>query len=123
MSSAPPFAHLHVHSEYSILDGACQIKPLVERVGDLGMEHIGLTDHGTLAGTIELYRTARKNGVNPVLGLEAYVTPDHTVRQNDDGTRSETTHLTLLAQDLEGWRNLVKLSSLGCLEGMYYKPR
>jgi len=123
MASPPPFAHLHVHSEYSVLDGACQIKPLVEKVGELGMEHIGLTDHGTMAGTVEMYQSARKAGIKPVLGMEAYVTADHGVKLGEDGKRSETTHLTLLAQSNTGWQNLLKLSSLGYLEGMYYKPR
>src|SRR5471030_594386 len=109
----PPFAHLHKHTEYSILDGACQISPLLERVGELGMEHVGITDHGTMAGTVEMYQKARKAGINPVLGLEAYVTPDHRVKMTDEGKRSETTHLTLLAQNEVGFRNLMQLSSKG----------
>ena len=123
MSSAPPFSHLHLHTEYSILDGACQVKPLVAKVGDMEMGYVGITDHGTMAGTVELYQQARKAGIKPVLGMEAYVTPDHLVKTTEGGQRSETTHLTLFAASNTGWRNLLKLSSLGCLEGMYYKPR
>lgn len=122
-TDVPPFAHLHVHSEYSILDGANQIGPMLERAAELDMQHVGLTDHGTLAGSLELYTRAAKLDIHPVLGMEAYVTPDVSVRQLPDGTRSETTHLTLLAENNEGWRNLMKLSSRAYLEGMYYKPR
>ncbi|MCW2928700.1 MAG: dnaE, partial [Thermoleophilia bacterium] len=123
MSSAPAFSHLHVHSEYSILDGANQIGPMVDRACECGMAHVGLTDHGTMAGTLELYRTATKAGIRPVLGMEAYLTQDQALKAMPDGTRSETTHLTLLAADNVGWQNLMALSSQACLEGMYYKPR
>ncbi len=124
MTSAPPrFAHLHLHSEYSILDGACRSSPLIDRIGDLGMAHVCITYHGTMAGTVELYKKAKAAGVHPVLGMEAYVTEDHRVKRRDDGTRSTTTHLTLLAANNKGWRNLMRLSSRACLEGMYYKPR
>jgi DNA polymerase III subunit alpha len=122
-SSAPAFSHLHVHSEYSILDGANQIGPMIDRACECGMQHVGLTDHGTMAGTLELYRTATKAGIRPVMGMEAYLTPDQAVRALEDGKRSETTHLTLLASDNVGWQNLMALSSQACLEGMYYKPR
>jgi DNA polymerase-3 subunit alpha len=84
---------------------------------------VGLTDHGTMAGTLELYRKATKAGIRPVLGMEAYLTADQQVRALEDGRRSETTHLTLLAESNEGWQNLMALSSQACLEGMYYKPR
>jgi DNA polymerase-3 subunit alpha len=123
MSSAPDFSHLHVHSEYSILDGANQIGPMIDRACECGMSHVGLTDHGTMAGTLELYRRATKAGVKPIMGMEAYLTQDQKVRALEDGSRSETTHLTLLAQDFKGWQNLMSLSSQACLEGMYYKPR
>ena len=74
-SNPPPFSHLHVHSEYSILDGANQIGPMIDRACECGMSHVGLTDHGTMAGTLELYRRATKAGIRPVLGMEAYLTP------------------------------------------------
>ncbi|MEO6866490.1 MAG: DNA polymerase III subunit alpha, partial [Gaiellales bacterium] len=123
MSSAPAFSHLHVHSEYSLLDGANQISPMIERACECGMEHVGITDHGTMAGTLELYKKATKAGIKPVLGMEAYLTEDQAVRTLPDGTRSQTTHLTLLAKNNVGWRNLIKLSSQAALEGMYYRPR
>lgn len=123
MSTPPPFSHLHVHSEYSILDGANKVGPMVERACECGMAHVGLTDHGTMAGTLDLYKRATKAGIKPVLGMEAYLTPDQAVRALPDGKRSETTHLTMLAADNDGWRNLMKLSSQAYMEGMYYKPR
>jgi DNA polymerase III subunit alpha len=116
-SESPPFVHLHVHSEYSILDGACRIPALVEKAARLEMPAVALTDHGSLAGAVQLFREARSTGVKPVLGCEAYVADD----------RSKLTkgyaHLTLLAETNEGYANLIKLSSLGYLEGYYYKPR
>ena len=112
-----PFVHLHVHSEYSILDGACRIPELVARAAELEMPAVGLTDHGSMAGAVELYRETEKTGVKPLIGCEVYVC--------DDRARQEKgyAHLTLLAETNEGYANLIKLSSLGYLEGYYYKPR
>ena len=115
MSSA--FVHLHVHSEYSILDGACRIPALVEKAERLEMPAVALTDHGSLAGMVELYREARKRGVKPLIGCEAYVADDRLVQSKGYA------HLTLLAESNEGHANLIKLCSLGYLEGYYYKPR
>ncbi|MFO7573253.1 MAG: DNA polymerase III subunit alpha [Gaiellaceae bacterium] len=114
---AAPFVHLHVHSEYSILDGACRIPALVEKAAALEMPAVALTDHGSLAGAVELYREARKVGVKPVVGCEVYVADDRKAQ------RKGYAHLTLLAESNEGYANLIKLSSLGYLEGYYYKPR
>jgi DNA polymerase-3 subunit alpha len=114
---APPFVHLHVHSEYSILDGACRIPALAERAAELEMPAVAVTDHGSLAGAIDLFREARKQGVKPLLGCEVYVADDRTAQQKGYA------HLTLLAETNEGYANLIKLSSLGYLEGYYYKPR
>jgi DNA polymerase-3 subunit alpha len=114
---APDFVHLHVHSEYSILDGACRIPGLVERAAELEMPAVGLTDHGSLAGAIDLVKAAKGTGVKPVLGCEVYVADDRKAQQKGYA------HLTLLAETNEGYANLVKLSSLGYLEGYYYKPR
>ena len=119
MPESPPYVHLHVHSEYSILDGACRIGPLVGRAADLGMPAVGLTDHGSMAGAVELTRAAGKAGVKPILGCEMYVVDDHAGRVQ----KERRAHLTLLAADNAGYSNLVKLSSLGYLEGYYYKPR
>ncbi|MFN0155602.1 MAG: DNA polymerase III subunit alpha [Gaiella sp.] len=112
-----PFVHLHVHSEFSILDGACRIPALAEKAARLEMPAVGLTDHGSLAGVVDLYQEARKHGVKPVIGCEVYVVDDR--RRQHKGHA----HLTLLAADNRGYGNLVKLSSLGYLEGYYYRPR
>ncbi len=115
--SDAPFVHLHVHSEYSILDGACRIPALAARAAELGMSAVSLTDHGSLAGAVELHREARKQGIKPIVGCEVYVADDR--RRQEKGYA----HLTLLAESNEGYANLIKLSSLGYLEGYYYKPR
>jgi DNA polymerase III subunit alpha len=113
----PEFVHLHVHSEYSILDGACRIPALAARAAELEMPAVGLTDHGSMAGAVELYRAAGKQGVKPLLGCEVYVAEDRHAQQKGYA------HLTLLAESNDGYANLIKLSSLGYLEGYYYKPR
>jgi DNA polymerase-3 subunit alpha len=115
--AAADFVHLHVHSEYSILDGACRIPDLVARAAELEMPAVSLTDHGSLAGAIALWKATRDTGVKPVIGCEVYVADDRRAQQKGNA------HLTLLARDNEGYANLIKLSSLGYLEGYYYKPR
>ena len=112
-----PFVHLHVHSEYSILDGACRIPDLAARAAELEMPAVTLTDHGSLAGAVELYREAGKHGVKPILGCEVYVADDRRTQSKGYA------HLTLLAESNEGYANLIKLASAGFLEGYYYKPR
>src|ERR687888_176237 len=112
-----PFVHLHVHSEYSILDGACRIPALVEKAERLEMSAVALTDHGSLAGMVELYREARRRGVKPLIGCEVYVADDRLAQSKGYA------HLTLLAESNEGYGNLIKLASAGYLEGYYYKPR
>jgi DNA polymerase-3 subunit alpha len=114
---AAPYVHLHVHSEYSILDGACRIPELATRAAELEMPAVALTDHGSLAGIVELYREARGQGVKPIVGCEVYVADDRRAQAKGYA------HLTLLAESNEGYANLIKLSSLGYLEGYYYKPR
>ncbi len=111
------FVHLHVHSEYSILDGACRIPGLAARAAELEMPAVALTDHGSLAGAVELYQEAGKQGVKPILGCELYVAEDRHAQ------RKGYAHLTLLAEDNTGYANLIKLASAGYLEGYYYKPR
>jgi DNA polymerase-3 subunit alpha len=111
------FVHLHVHSEYSILDGACRIPALAARAAELEMPAVALTDHGSLGGAVELVRETGKHGVKPLIGCELYVADDR--RQQKKGYA----HLTLLAENNTGYRNLLKLSSAGYLEGYYYKPR
>jgi DNA polymerase-3 subunit alpha len=107
-------AHLHVHSEYSLLDGACKIDALAERAASFGQPALGLTDHGVMNGSVELFTACRKHGIKPIIGCEVYVVEDHTRRGPG---RFERFHLTLLAADPAGYRNLVKLSSAGFLEG------
>jgi DNA polymerase-3 subunit alpha len=111
------FVHLHVHSEYSILDGACRIPALAARAAEFEMPAVALTDHGSLAGAVELYRHAEKHGIKPVIGCEVYVTDDRHAQ-----TKGQA-HLTLLAADNAGYSNLIRLASAGYLEGYYYKPR
>src|SRR3954447_5974801 len=113
--STPGCAHLHVHSEYSLLDGACKIDKLAERAAEFGQPALGLTDHGVMNGAVELFKASQKHGVKPIVGLEAYFVDDRHVK---DG-KVERNHLTLLAESEEGFRNLVKLSSAGFLEGLH----
>src|SRR5215213_2912955 len=116
------FVHLHVHTHYSLLDGACRCNDLVKRTKALGMDSIAITDHGCMYGVIEFYNEAKKEGIKPILGMEAYMAPgDRRDRQQVNG--ESAFHLLLLAQDLEGYQNLIKLSSIAYREGFYYKPR
>src|SRR3954468_2510079 len=108
-----PAVHLHVHSEYSLLDGAANIESLAKRAAELGQPALGLTDHGVMNGAVEMYKACQKHDVKPILGVEAYLCDD----ANSDAVRFERNHLTLLAETDEGFRNLVKLSSAGFLEG------
>ena len=114
--STPSCAHLHVHSEYSLLDGACNIEDLAKRAAEFGQPALGLTDHGVMNGAVELYKACRKHDVKPILGCEIYLVDDHT---NRSPGRVERNHLTLLAASDVGYRNLVKLSSDGFLEGLH----
>ena len=115
------FAHLHTHSEYSLLDGMSTIPDLVARAKALGQDALAITDHGALYGALKFYEEARANDLNPIIGLEAYVAPGSRLERNP----SERTpyHLTLLAQNETGYRNLLRLSSASHLEGFYYRPR
>jgi DNA polymerase III subunit alpha len=119
------FVHLHVHTHYSMLDGACRIPDLVKRTKQLGMDALAITDHGCMHGVVEFFTECKKEGIRPIIGMEAYIAPgSRRERSSPSGTASDASyHLLLLAQDLEGYRNLVKLSSLAYREGYYYKPR
>jgi DNA polymerase III subunit alpha len=121
--STLPFAHLHCHSHYSLLDGAGTIRGLLERAKALRMTALALTDHGNLHGAIKFYQTAKELGINPVLGFEAYIAPGSRFTKEASGSKEAAYHLTLLARDAVGFRNLVKLSSAAYLEGFYFKPR
>ncbi|MCY3748663.1 MAG: DNA polymerase III subunit alpha [Chloroflexi bacterium] len=116
------FAHLHVHSEFSLLDGFCRIPDLIERTAALGMDSVAITDHGAMYAAADFYLAARDKGVRPIIGCEVYVAPrSHTDR--DPALDRRSFHLTLLARNLTGYRNLVRLVSRASLDGFYYKPR
>jgi DNA polymerase-3 subunit alpha len=125
ISDASKFVHLHVHTHYSLLDGANRIPDLVARAKELGMGSLAITDHGCLFGVVEFFSECKKQGIKPILGMEAYMAPgDRRERSSPGGNSSETAfHLLLLAQNIEGYRNLMKLSSVSYHEGFYYKPR
>ena len=115
-----PFVHLHVHTEYSLLDGAIRTKDLARRVSEWGAPAVAMTDHGAMYGTVEFYENCRANGVKPILGCETYVDPDgHRSREK----KGKNNHLILLAENNEGYRNLIKLVSIANTDGFYYKPR
>jgi DNA polymerase-3 subunit alpha len=116
------FVHLHVHTEYSLLDGANRIKDLLKHTAALGMESIAITDHGSMYGVVEFYKEAIKNGIKPVLGCEVYVA-SRTRFDKQTGLDSDSAHLVLLAMNNKGYVNLMKLVSIGFTEGFYYKPR
>ncbi len=118
------FVHLHVHSEYSLLDGAAQLDKLVRRARELGFPALALTDHGNLFGAIDFYLAAEKAGLKPIIGCELYVAPrSRTERGSEDGGYEGANHLTVLVRNHAGYKNLVKLVSKAYLEGFYYKPR
>ena len=117
------FTHLHVHTEYSLLDGSCKIKELVARAKELGMDSMAITDHGVMYGVIDFYRAAREAGIKPIIGCEVYVAPgsrfDKEIGQGED----KYYHLVLLAENDKGYHNLMKIVSKGFVDGFYYKPR
>ena len=118
------FVHLHLHTEFSLLDGACRIKKLVERVKDLGQEAVAITDHGCMYGVIDFYRACKAAGVKPIIGCEVYVAPRGRTRfQKVHEFDAESRHLVLLCRNEEGYRNLSYMVSKGFLEGFYIKPR
>jgi DNA polymerase-3 subunit alpha len=118
------FVHLHAHSEYSLLDGANRIGDMVRRAAEYEMPALALTDHGCMFGAWTFQKEARKAGVKPIIGMEAYVAPgDRRDRTRSEGGGKNYYHLVLLARDRVGYQNLVKLSSIGYTEGFYFKPR
>jgi DNA polymerase-3 subunit alpha len=118
------FVHLHVHSEYSLLDGAAQLDGLVQKAKDLAFPAIALTDHGNLFGAVDFYSAAKKAGVKPIVGCELYVAPGSRFeRSSQDGGYEGASHATVLVRNQTGYRNLIKLVSKAYLEGFYYKPR
>ena len=117
------FAHLHVHTEYSLLDGSNKIKEYVARVKELGMNSAAITDHGVMYGVIDFYREAKKQGIKPILGCEVYVAPNSRFDREVNGGEDRYYHLVLLAENNTGYANLMKIVSKGFVEGYYYKPR
>ena len=118
-----PFVHLHCHSHYSLLDGAGSLDRLVARAKSHGMNALALTDHGNLHGALEFYRKAKDAGINPIVGYEAYIAPGSRFDKNAGSMKEASFHLTLLAQNRTGFRNLLKMASAAYLEGFYFKPR
>lgn len=114
------FTHLHVHTEYSLLDGAARIRELVSRAKELGMDSLAITDHGNMYGAIAFYKECMKQGIKPVIGMETYVAPNSIYEKQ--GTR-ENGHLVLLCKNETGYKNLIKLSSIAFVDGFYYRPR
>ncbi len=121
--STRPFTHLHCHSHYSLLDGAGSIGKLVDRAKSHGMNALALTDHGNLHGAVQFYNAAKKAEINPILGYEAYIAPTSRFEKNAGNMRDASFHLTLLAQNQTGFKNLIKMASAASLEGFYFKPR
>ena len=117
------FVHLHVHTEYSLLDGSNKIKEYVSRVKELGMDSAAITDHGVMYGVIDFYREAHRQGINPILGCEVYVAPNSRFDREVTGGDDRYYHLVLLAENNTGYANLMKIVSKGFVEGYYYKPR
>lgn len=122
MSEKKEFTHLHVHTEYSLLDGSAKIGELVKRAKELGMDSLAITDHGAMFGVIDFYKACKEEGIKPIIGCEVYVAPKSRFDKNSRESVSYY-HLVLLAENMEGYQNLIKLVSLGYTEGFYYKPR
>jgi DNA polymerase-3 subunit alpha len=115
------FTHLHVHTEYSLLDGLCRIQPVIARAKELGMNSLAITDHGSMYGVIEFYLTAKEAGIKPIIGCETYVA--ETSRTNRNSGNKTPYHLVLLAKNQQGYHNLIQLITKAHLEGFYYRPR
>src|SRR5665213_3450187 len=122
LMASPDFVHLHLHSEYSLLDGACRIGDLVQKAVDLNMPSVGLTDHGVMYGSMEFYLKCKKAGIKPLVGNEMYVAT-RSRHQKENKKLDDSQHLVLLAMNNTGYKNLLKMTSLASMEGYYYKPR
>ena len=121
---ASSFVHLHLHTQFSLLDGANQIEPLVQQIKSFNQPAVAMTDHGNMFGAIEFYRKAKDAGIKPIIGCEAYMAPGSRFAAKDSGlAHNDYYHLILLARNLAGYQNLINLVSKAYLEGFYYKPR
>ncbi|MDI6603917.1 MAG: DNA polymerase III subunit alpha [Thermoanaerobacteraceae bacterium] len=116
------FVHLHVHSEYSLLDGSCRIKELIRKVKELNMSSVAITDHGVMYGVIDFYKEAKAQGIKPIIGCEIYIAP-RSLYDKDYGIDNQNYHLVLLCKNLTGYRNLMEIVSKASIDGFYYKPR
>jgi len=117
------FVHLHCHTEYSTLDGACRVGDAVKKAAKMGMPALAITDHGVMFGAVEFYQECNKAGIKPIIGCEVYVAPDSHLKKSGTGQKESSFHLTLMASNEDGYKNLVKLVSTAHLDGFYYKPR
>ena len=116
-----PFVHLHNHTQYSLLDGACRVKDMIKMAAKNGMPAVAMTDHGNMYGTIDFYEEAKNAKLKPIIGMEAYVINGSIYSENSK--KNTRYHLTILTKNMTGYQNLVKLSSISFLDGFYYKPR
>src|SRR6266436_3381526 len=115
------FVHLHLHTDYSLLDGACDVKKLIKRVAEIGQKSVAMTDHGNIYGTVEFVDAAEKMGIKPIVGCELYICKKDDHRAPPEG--DSYNHLLVLAENEEGYRNLIRITSEASLHGFYYKPR
>ena len=116
------FVHLHLHSEYSLLDGACRIEELCRAAKEAGQSAVAITDHGVMYGAVQFYKTAKKEGIKPIIGCEVYVAPNSRF-DKEKGKGSGYNHLILLCKNETGYKNLIKMVSKSFTEGFYFKPR
>ena len=119
--AVPDFVHLHLHTQYSLLDGAIRIDPLLDRVKEFGMKAVAITDHGTMFGAIDFYKKAIAAGIKPIIGCECYVAPG-SIQDRSQADKRGRFHLILLAETTAGYRNLCRLVSIANLDGFYYRP-
>jgi len=117
------FVHLHVHTQYSLLDGAIRLEDLFKKAKAYAMPAIAITDHGNMFGAIDFYQTAYKTGIKPIIGCELYVAPGSRFSRESSSKTENARHIVVLARNIHGYRNLIKLTSMGYLEGFYYRPR
>src|ERR1700734_3299087 len=117
------FTHLHLHTDYSLLDGACDVDKLVERVASIGQKSVAMTDHGNVFGAVHFFDAAKKKGIKPILGCELYVCKEEDHRREFADPDSKYNHLLVLAENEEGYKNLVRLTSEAALHGFFCKPR
>ena len=117
-----PFTHLHLHTEYSLLDGACRIDELMDAVAHCGMDSVAITDHGVMYGVVDFYKSAKKHGIKPIIGCEVYVAP-RKMTDKTAGIDSHYYHLVLLCENNEGYKNLCRIVSAAHIDGFYSKPR